>query len=69
MLMVQLHIQTVGKNVVTVLENTETKGKGIFNWFSINYLKANPDRSQLLLTSKDKAAIKIDDTDMKSSSF
>ena len=31
-----------GKNVVTVLENTETKGKEVFNWFSINYLKANP---------------------------
>ena len=34
----------------------------------MNYLKANPDKSQLLLTSKDQASIKIDDTDMKSSS-
>ena len=34
-----------GKNVVTVLENIETKGKGIFSWFSMNYLKANPDKS------------------------
>ena len=34
----------------------------------MNYLKANPGRSQLLLTSKDEAFIKIDDTDIKSSS-
>ena len=34
----------------------------------MNYLKANPDKSQVLLTSKDEASIKIDDTDIKSSS-
>ena len=54
--------------VVTVLENIETKGKEVFNWFSMNYLKANPGKSHLLLTSRDKASIKIDDTDIKSSS-
>ena len=32
------------------------------------YLKANPDKSQLLLPSKDEASIKIDDTDIKNSS-
>ena len=57
-----------GKNVVTVLENIETKGKEVFNWFSMNYLKANPGKSQLLLTSNDEASIKIDDSDIKSSS-
>ena len=57
-----------GKNVVTVLENTETKGKEVFDWFSMNYLKTNPGKSQILLTSKDDASIKIDDTDIKSSS-
>ena len=39
-----------GKDVVTVLENIETKGKEVFNRFSMNYLKANPGKSQLLLT-------------------
>ena len=35
----------------------------------MNYLKANnPDKSQLLLTSKGEASVKIDDTDIKSSS-
>ena len=27
----------------------------VFNWFSINYIKANLDKSQLLLTSKDSS--------------
>ena len=57
-----------GKNVVTVLENIERKGKEVFNWFSMNYLKVNPGKSQILLTSKDEASIKIDDTDIKISS-
>ena len=34
----------------------------------MDYVKANPGKSQLLLTSKDEASIKIDDTDIKSSS-
>ena len=34
----------------------------------MNYLKANPDKSQLLLTSKGEVTIKIDDTDIKGSS-
>ena len=33
-----------GKNVLRVLENIETKGKEVFNWFSVNYLKANLDK-------------------------
>ena len=35
----------------------------------MNYVKANPDKSQLLQTSKDDASVKIDDNDMKSISF
>ena len=34
----------------------------------MNYLKGNPDKSQLLLTSNGEASIKIDETDIKSSS-
>ena len=34
----------------------------------MNYLKANPGKSHLLLTSRDEASIKIDGTDIKSSS-
>ena len=43
MLMTQLHIQTI-----KILENLETKGKEDFNWFSMNYLKTNLDKCQLL---------------------
>ena len=57
-----------GKNVVTVLENIETNGKEVFNRLPMNYLKANPGKSQLLLTSKDEASSKIDGTDIKRSS-
>ena len=57
-----------GKNVVAVLENIETKRKKVFNWLSMNYLKANSGKSQLLLTSNDEASLKSDDTDIKSSS-
>ena len=32
----------------------------------MNYLKANTGKSHLLLTSRDEASIKIDDTDVKS---
>ena len=35
----------------------------------MNYLKDNPGKSQLLLTLIDKAFIKIDDTDIRSSSY
>ena len=57
-----------GKNIVTALQNTEKKGKEVFKWSSVNYLKANPGKSQLLLTSKDEVSINIDDTSIKSSS-
>ena len=51
-----------------VKENIETKGKEVFSWLTMNYLKANPDKSQLLLASKGEASIEIDDPDIKSSS-
>ena len=60
MLMTKIHIQTVN-NVAKVLENIETNGKEVFSWFPMNYLKANPDKSQLLLTLKIKVSVKIDD--------
>ena len=51
----------------------ETKGKEVFNWFSMNYLKAIPGKSHLLLTSNNEASVEllptsIDETDIKSSS-
>ena len=60
MLMAKIHIQTVN-NVAKVLEIYFQNGKKVFSWFPMNYLKANPDKSQLLLTLKVKVSIKIDD--------
>ena len=50
-----------------------TKGKEVFNWFSMNYLKTIPGKSHLLLTSNNEASVEllptsIDETDIKSSS-
>ena len=39
-----------------------------FNWFSMNYLKANPGKSQLLLTSKEKVSNTREDTTVTNSS-
>lgn len=47
-----------GNNVAPVFEDIETKGKTIFHWFSMkNYLKANPGKSQRLVTSKKLGSI------------
>ena len=43
-----------GTNVLRVLNDIENKASNVFDWFSNNYLKTNPDRSSLLLTSKEK---------------
>ena len=41
-----------GSNVV--LNDMESKTSNVFDWFSKNYLKANPDKSNLLLTFTEK---------------
>ena len=48
-------------NFVTVLEDKETKGK-------MSYLKTNPGKSQLLLTSKEEVFITIKFTTITNSS-
>ena len=57
-----------GDNVVTILDHIETDGKMVFNWFSMNYLKASPGKSQLLLSSKEEVFITIENTTIKNSS-
>ena len=39
------------------------------NWFSTNYLKANPGKSQFLLIWKEETSITIEDTTIKNSSL
>ena len=52
---------TKGTNELTVLNDIENEALTLFGWFSNNHLKANPDRSNLLLTSKEGTYIKIED--------
>ena len=37
-----------------VLNDMENKSSNVFDWFSKNYLKANADKSNFLLTSSEK---------------
>ena len=38
----------------------ENKASNVFDWFSKNNLKVNPDKSNLLLTSKEETSSKIE---------
>ena len=38
----------------------ENKASHVFEWFSNNYLKSNPDKSHLLLTSISEISIQIE---------
>lgn len=55
-----------GTNVLTIFNDIENKASTLFDWFSNNHLKTNPDRLNLLLTSKEEASIKVDDYIAKS---
>ena len=43
-----------GANVLTVLNDIENKASNVFDWFSNNYLKGDPDKSNLLVTFKEE---------------
>ena len=51
-------------NVLTVLtsrtHDIENKASNVFYWFLKNYLKANPEKSHILLTFKEETSIKIE---------
>lgn len=54
-------------NVLTVLNDLEKKASSVFKWFSKNYRKANPDKSNLLLASKEQTSIKFEGSIIKDS--
>ena len=43
-----------------VLNHMENETSNVFDWFSKNFLKVNPDKSNLLLTSTGKNSMKIE---------
>ena len=44
----------------------EDKSACVFNWFSVNYFKANPKKSHFLLTSNEEVNLNLDDLIIKS---
>lgn len=48
-----------GTNVLTVLNDRQNKASKVFDWFLNNFLEADPNKLNLLLTSKQDTAIKI----------
>lgn len=44
----------IGTNSFTVLNDIENKASNVFDWFSNNYLKGDPDKSNLLVTFKEE---------------
>ena len=56
-----------GANVFLVLNDVKNKASNVFDWFLNSYLKAHPDNSNRLLTSKEETSITIKSCIIKSS--
>ena len=56
-----------GTNVITVLNDIKNKASNIFDLLLNSYLKAHPNKSNLLLTPKEETSIKIESFIIKSS--
>ena len=55
------------QNSLQVLNEIKDKAGCIFNWFSANYFKANPNKSHFLLTSNEEINLNLDDLIIKTS--
>ena len=55
------------ENTLQVSKETEDKSACVFNWFSANYFKANPKKSDFLLTSNEEVNLNLDDLIIKNS--
>ena len=49
------------ENSLQVLNEIKDKPGCVFNWFSVNYFKANPKKSHFLLTSNEQVNLNLDD--------
>ena len=54
-------------NSLQVLNEIKDKARCVFNWFSANYFKANPNKSHFLLTSNEQVNLNLDDLIIKTS--
>ena len=55
------------ENSLQVLNEIKDKAGCVFNWFSANYFKANPNKSHFLLTSNEQVNLNLDDLIIKTS--
>ena len=59
-------IYTVKENKESVINTLETSSVILFKWFENNFMKANSDKSHLLLSCKQPSTVTIDDTFIES---
>ena len=55
------------ENSLQVLNEFKDEAGCVFNWFSVNYFKANPKKSHFLLTSNEQVNSNLDDLIIKTS--
>ena len=55
------------ENSLQVLNEIKDEAGCVFNWFSVNYFKANPKKSHFLLTSNEQVNSNLDDLIIKTS--
>ena len=60
---------TTGENINEVISKLEKETSSLFNWFSVNQMKANPDKCHLLLNRDCKQELIIGDISIENSKY
>ena len=60
---------TTGKSIEEVIQKLENAAKALFQWFSDNQMKANPDKRQLSCNSNSHVSLTIENQKIKNSKF
>ena len=60
---------TTGNSIEEVIQKLENAAKTLFQWFSDNQMKANPDKCHFLCSSHSEASLTIENQIIKNSKF
>ena len=60
---------TTGSSIVEVIQKLENAAKTLFQWFSDNQMKANPDKCHFLCNSNSEVSLTIETQKIKNSKF
>ena len=60
---------TTGNSMEEVIQKLENAAKTLFQWFSDNQMKANPDKSHVLFNSNSEVSLTIETQKIKNSKF